>query len=186
MSIDWTIWFHGSYVAFVFACLFLGALAYRQILDDIEVRRLKLGEDRESYISAPGVVLVSGVLVVSVLIGGLLYTNTDPSIWAYAFPLVLLCQVLQMILRLVFQRTQAKTLGIVVRPALRPGPIAVRYDDIVAGTMHDERFWTTIRLVSTTSGPVTFRIFRFSVPSLEQILRSSTTASIHRKPPTTA
>ncbi|MBK9182423.1 MAG: hypothetical protein IPM83_04765 [Ignavibacteria bacterium] len=91
-----------------------------------------------------------------------------------------------MTLRLVFQRTQAKTLGIVVRPALRPGPIAVRYDDIVAGTMHDERFWTTIRLVSTTSGPVTFRIFRFSVPSLEQILRSSTTASIHRKPPTTA
>ncbi|MBL0322847.1 MAG: hypothetical protein IPP80_10840 [Ignavibacteria bacterium] len=155
-------------------------------MDDIEVRRLKLGEDRESYISAPGVVLVSGVLVVSFAIGSLLYSNADPSIWAYAFPLVLLRQILQMTLRLVFQRTQAKTLGIVVRPALRPGPIAVRYDDIIAGTLHDERFWTTIRLVSTTSGPVTFRIFRFSVPSLEQILRSSTTASIHRKPLTTA
>lgn len=186
MTIDWTIWFHGSYVAFVFACLFLGALAYRQILDDIEVRRLKLGEDRESYISAPGVLLVSGVLVFSLSVGWLLYANADPSIWAYAFPLVLLGQVLQMTLRLVFQRTQAKTLGIVVRPALRPGPIALRYDDIITCSLFNERFWTTIRIVSTTSGPVTFRIFRFSVTSLEQILRSSTAASIHRNPPTTA
>jgi hypothetical protein len=186
MSIDWTIWFHGSYVAFVFACLFMGALAYRQILDDIDVRRLKLGEDRKSFISAPGVFLVGGVLVVTIAIGGLLYANADPSIWAYAFPLIVLAQILQMTLRLVFQRTQAKTLGIVVRPALRPGPLAVHYDSIVAVSLQAERFWTTVSLVSTTSGPVTFRIFRFSVSSLEQILRSSTTASIHRKPPTTA
>lgn len=180
MSIDWTIWFHGSYVAFVFACLFFGALAYRQILDDLEVRRFKLGEDRKSYVSAPGVILMSGVLVVSLALGSLLYAVAEPSVWAYALPLIIVAQVLQMTLRLFFQRTQVKTLGIVIRPALRHGPIALRYDDIVSGTLHHERSWTTIRLVSATSGPVTFRIFRFSVSSLEQILRSSTAASFHR------
>ncbi|HLP27081.1 MAG TPA: hypothetical protein VK147_00480 [Candidatus Didemnitutus sp.] len=195
MSIDWTIWFHGAYVAFVFACLFFGALAYRQIVDNLEVRRLRLGEDRNSFVSAPGILTAFGAFLLTLMIGGYLYANATPTVWVYAFPLVLLVQNLQMVLRLLFQRTQAKTRGIVVRPVLRQGPIALPYEAIADVIITNERFWATVTVDSITSGPVSFRIFRFSVAALEQILRSNTAAPIHRsndyqtrnnKPPTLA
>mgnify|MGYP000566000654 CR=1 FL=1 len=195
MSIDWTIWFHGAYVAFVFACLLFGALAYRQIIDNIEVRRLRLGEDRDSFVSAPGTFAALGACMLTLIIGGFLYANTKPTVWAYAFPLVLLVQNLQMVLRLLYQRTQAKTWGIVVRPVLRQGPIALPYESITRVIIKDERLWATVTMEAITSGPVSFRIFRFSVSALEQILRSNTAAPIHRsndnqtrnnKPPTLA
>ncbi|MEN9795898.1 MAG: hypothetical protein RLZZ150_875, partial [Bacteroidota bacterium] len=112
---DWTLFFHGAYVAFAFAVLLFGALAYRQVLDNLDMRRLKFGEERASYVSAPGILLAVGVALCTVLLMGVMYSKPHESIFLYALPLILLVQTTQMFLRVVFQRTRLTTQGILVR-----------------------------------------------------------------------
>ena len=47
---------HAAYVAFVFAVVYIGALAFRQVVDDMEVKALKMGEDRDSFVDAAGAI----------------------------------------------------------------------------------------------------------------------------------
>ena len=104
-SFDWTTLLHAGYVAFVFGVLFFGALAFRQVLDNLEVRRLSMGEDRDSFLDAAGGIASGAVLVLLVLLLIICYGILTPTVFVYAIPLVLGVQWLQITLRLVFQRT---------------------------------------------------------------------------------
>jgi len=177
------IWFHGFYVAFVFSCLMFGALAYRQILDNLEVRRMQLGEDRSSFISAPSVVVLCISLVLVSSVGVCLYTWAQPEIYIYALPLILLAQNLQFCLRVYLQRTQMKTRALVVRRLLKPGAVAIPYNQIHHVYVRDQWVWSAITIVGPSVDPTTFRIFRFSVPAVVRILRSSTQAAILNQSP---
>jgi hypothetical protein len=172
------LFFHGGYVAFAFAVLLFGALAYRQVLDNLDLRRLKFGEERASYVSAPGILVSIGACIITVLLMGFLYSFPHESIFLYALPLILLVQNTQMFLRLVFQRTLLTTMGIVVRPALRIGLNALHYDRMITVSFRSERLWTAVTVLDSSNGPVTFRIFSFSVSPLQQILRTNSRAEI--------
>ncbi len=175
---DWSLWLHGAYVAFAFSVLLFGALAYRQVLDNLDVRRLRFGEDRATYVSAPGILIASGVTMACVLLMGLMYSIPHESIFLYALPLIFLVQNVQMFLRLVFQRTRVTTHGIIVRPVLRNGLASLHYDRMITVSFRSERVWTAVTVLDPTNGPVTFRIFTFSVSPLERILRANTRAEI--------
>lgn len=165
--------FHAIYVAFAFACLFFGALAFRQVLDNLEVKRLKLGEDRDAFIHAPGVVFVFCFFMLAVLVGIVCYTIAPPSIYIYAFPLILGVQSVQMAMRLVFQRTQIKTKGIVVRSVLFDNVETIQYEDIVIVELHHALIWTTVTVRLSRPEPVMFRIFRFSAPALHRLINGA-------------
>ncbi len=175
---DWTLFLHGAYVAFAFAVLLFGALAYRQVLDDLDFRRLKFGEERASYVSAPGILVSVGASMLSILLLGILYAMPHESIFLYALPLIFLVQNTQMFLRLIYQRTRVTTMGIVVRPALRSGQFAVHYDQMITVSFRSERLWTAVTVLDASNGPVTFRIFGFSVGPLQQMLHANTRAEI--------
>lgn len=175
---DWTLFFHGAYVAFAFAVLLFGALAYRQVLDNLDVRRMKFGEERASYVSAPGILVAVAVGMATVLMMGFLYSVPHESIFLYALPLILLVQTMQMFLRLIFQRTLLTTMGIIVRPALRAELRAMHYDRMITVSFRSERLWTAVTVLDSSDGPVTFRIFAFSVGPLQQILRTNSRAEI--------
>lgn len=179
-----TIWFHGLYVAFVFSCLMFGALAYRQILDNLEVRRLLLGEDRSSFVSAPSVVVLSVSLVLVSTLGWWLYRWVQPDIYIYAFPMILVAQNLQFCLRAYLQRTQLKTRAVVVRRLLKPGAIPIPYHQIRHVYVRNEWVWSAITIIGPSADPTTFRIFRFSVPAVIRIIQSSTQANISNQSPT--
>lgn len=175
---DWTLFLHGAYVAFAFAVLLFGALAYRQVLDNLDVRRLRFGEDRASYVSAPGILISTGASLCTVLLMGLLYSTPHESIFLYALPLIMLVQNAQMFLRVVFQRTRITTNGIIVRPLLRTALSAMHFDGMITVSFRSERLWTAVTVIHASHGPVTFRIFAFSVRPLELILRANTRAEI--------
>lgn len=177
-KVDWTLFLHGAYVAFAFAVLLFGALAYRQVLDDLDLRRLRFGEDRASYVSAPGILVAVIAALCSVLVMGMLYSIAHESIFLYALPLIMLVQNAQMFLRVVFQRTRVTTQGIVVRPLLRTSVAAVHYDAMITVSFRSERVWTAVTVMDAAHGPVTFRIFAFAVRPLEQILRTNSRAEI--------
>lgn len=174
---DWETFFHAGYVAFVFSVLFLGALAFRQIVDNLEVKRLQLGEDRDSFLDAPVTIILGVGWLVILFFAPFVYLNVAPTVYAYALPLILCVQLLQLTLRTFFQRTQIKTRGLVIRSLLFGQVRGLAFADIVMIRFVQDRFWVDVRigLKNEESG---FRIFSFSAASLERMLEASCTAPI--------
>ncbi|MEN9282041.1 MAG: hypothetical protein RL594_976 [Bacteroidota bacterium] len=175
----WTVFQHGAYVAFAFSVLLFGALAFRQILDDLEMRRQRSGEDLLLLYSAPGLLLLMLGVSLTVAVGVFCYSLQPPTVFRHALPLVGGVQMAQIYLRLHFQRTRLRTLAIVVRPIVRPGPIVLKYADIASVEFVDARLWTTVRLTGRQGQDVTFRIFPFRREALESRLRLSTNPELH-------
>lgn len=174
----WIILQHGAYVAFAFGVLLFGALAFRQILDNLELRRRLSGEDLMLLYSAPGVLLSALGMMVTVLVGLFCYSGQQPTVFRYALPLVGGVQMTQIILRLHFQRTRLRTLALVVRPIVRPGPIVIPYSEMTSIEINGSRLWTTIRVSHRQGEPVAFRIFPFQQARVVQRLRQSSSATI--------
>ena len=172
MSVDWTTLFHAAYVAFAFGVLFFGALAYRQILDNLELRRMRMGEDRDAFLSAPSVVVLIVLTILTIVLVGLSFNTPTPSIYQYALPLIIAVQTLQMALRIWFQRIAVKTRGIVVRSALFSSVKAVPYEEGIDIEMQREFVWTTVSIVRSPGDRVVFRIFTPSVPALRRVLEA--------------
>jgi hypothetical protein len=177
MNENLDIFLHGSYVALTFAVLLFGALAFRQVLDNADVKALHMGEDRDAFVDAVGATFlgVGTVLLVPVTI--YCYGIAPPSIYAYAVPLVGGAQLLQLALRLLFQRTLVRTRGLVVRSMLFEKLRAVPFQDIVVVRLVAAGLWTDVR-ISLPAEEVGFRIFSASAPTLERLLTSSCNAPV--------
>lgn len=174
---DWQTFFHAGYVAFVFAVLFFGALAFRQIVDNLEVKRLQLGEDRDSFLQAPTILLLGGAWSVVLVVGPFLYLKISPTVYSYALPLILGVQLLQLTMRAFFQRTQVKTRGLVVRSLMFDKVRGLPFSDIVMIRFVQDRFWVDVR-IGLKNEEAGFRIFSFSAASLERMLEASCSAPI--------
>lgn len=174
---DWTTFLHAGYVAFVFGVLFFGALAFRQVLDNLEVRRLSMGEDRDSFLDAAGGIVSAAVLVLLVPLLIICYGMLTPTVFIYAIPLVLGVQWLQITLRLIFQRTLVRTRGLVVRSVLFDKVKAVPFSEIVMVRFVKGTLWTDVR-VGLPNEEIGFRIFSFSADQLERLIQSATTAPV--------
>jgi len=174
---DLEVFVHGAYVAFTFAVLLFGALAFRQVLDNLEVKRLMMGEDRDAFIDAPGAIFMGICWFVALILCIVMYGIVRPSVYSYALPLVFMVQIAQISMRLQFQRTLVKTRGIVVRSVLLARQRTALFDELVMVRMVKHSWWVDVRL-GLQSEEIGFRIFAFSAPSLERMLSASSTAPI--------
>jgi hypothetical protein len=182
-EIDTELLFHAMYVAFAFSCLLFGALAFRQVLDNLEVRRMALGEDRKAYLSPVGtIVLVAGILLTSV-VAWITFSADEPSVYSYALPLVLAVQNIQLGLRLWFQRAQVKTRGLVIRPVVLGYVQAIPFEDMVSVLVEPLPLWTTIRIETQAKVAAHFRIFRASQAQLVAILGNACSCRIEIEHP---
>jgi len=172
----WTVFQHGAYVAFAFSVLLFGALAFRQVLDDLELRRRRSGEDLLLLYSAPGILLLLLGVVATIGVGVVCYGTQPPTVFRHALPLVGGVQITQIFLRLHFQRTRLRTQAIVIRPLVRPGPVVVPYGEITGVELRSARFWTTVQLTYGQGQRAGFRIFPFRRAIVELRLRQSTPA----------
>lgn len=179
----WTVFQHGAYVAFAFAVLLFGALAFRQVLDDLELRRRRSGEDLLLLHSAPAVLLSLLGVLVTAGIGVICFNAQPPTVFRHALPLVGGVVMAQILLRVHFQRTRIRTQSIVVRPLVRPGPIVVPYDEITDVELRHARLWVTVQITHGQDQRVAFRIFPFRREIVALRLRQSTSAVIHVNDP---
>lgn len=183
MEIDsTTLLLHGSYVAFVFALVLFAALGFRQLSDNLAVRRLKMGEDRIGFISAPGVVVSLSGLVLSGSLGFYLWLYPVPRIYFYALPLILIVQFTQVLIRVYMQRTLVKTRGFVFRSIAFDSIRGIPFERIVRADVQRFAVWTkvTLLVVDDKFGHVTFRIFPFSEAALIRILEGWCACEIRR------
>lgn len=176
-TIDTELFLHGMYVAFVFAVLMFGALAFRQVLDDLEVRKIRLGEDRDAFVDAPGTLIMAALWILDLGLAIILYGIVEPSIYTYAMPMILAAQSMQISLRLYFQRTLVRTGGLVIRSVLFEQLRIVPFDDVVMIRFVRHAWWVTIR-IGLPSREEGFRIFTASAPALERLLMASCSAPI--------
>lgn len=152
--------------------MLFGALAFRQISDNLDVRRLRMGEDRTSFISAPGVLISVVGLSVSALVAAVLIAHPQPRIYFYALPLILAVQFSQILTRVYLQRTLVKTHGFVFRAIAFESIKAVRFESVVRADVERLSLWTkvTLSIVDGQLHRVTFRIFPFSEAGLMRVL----------------
>lgn len=180
MSDHVRIFFHACYVAFAFSCLLFGALAFRQTLENLTVRRLKAGEDRRAFLSAPSVLVILGLLIVNAIVALICYQVEEPTVYAYALPLVILVQNVQLTLRTFFQRTVAKTKALVVRSTLLERVRVASYGEIIGITFAYDLLWVTVTIDVLPDERISFRIFRGSAPALARILLTSCVCPIRQ------
>lgn len=177
MMLDTVFLLYGGYVAFVFACIFFGALAYRQILDNLDVKRLKMGEDRDSFVDAAAGIIVAFCWAFVFVVAVFAFFILEPSILTYALPMILAAQTMQFSLRILFQRTQVKTKGLVIRSVMLDQNVAAPFPEIIAVRFVKHRWWITIK-VSLPFDEYIFRIFSFSAEDLERMIAASCSAPI--------
>ena len=172
MNIDVQTLYYSAYVAFVFAVLLFGALAFRQVLDDLELRRKRVGEDRRAFLDPIAVAVILAALILTLTIAFCVVQFHEPSVYWYALPLIVGAQSLQMAFRVWFQRLQVKTKGVVVRSVLFDRLKVTPFDELGDVELRYESWWVNVTL-STPSERVRFRIFRHSAPMLARMIHSS-------------
>ena len=162
--------------------MLFSALAFRQMIDNSEVRRLRMGEDRVSFVSAPGMLVTVAGLLLSLVVSGFVFVRPDPSIYSYALPLILVAQFLQVFFRTYLQRTLVRTHGFVFRSIAFERIRAVRFDCVIRADIYRTTCWTTVILSINNNYPghVTFRIFPFSEKALQRILEGWCDCEIRR------
>jgi hypothetical protein len=168
--VDLSLLPYGAYVAFAFSCILFGGLAYRQVIDMLDLRSSKTGEDLEFFVSASGVVYALIGMLGLICVAWMAFSSGSPSIWLYALPLVGLAQLVQLCLRLYYQRMRVRTRAIVIRYVLRSGMRVIDYDSIQDVVFTRRALWTDIRITTMHGEPASFRIFRFSEQSLQRRL----------------
>ena len=176
-SFEFSTFLHAGYVAFAFGVLFFGALAFRQVLDDLSVKGLAMGEDLDGYLDAAGITVAGIAWIALVPAVVFCYGILSPSVYIYAIPLILAVHTLQITLRIIFQRTLVRTRGLVVRSVMFERVKAIAFDQIVMVRFVKGMLWTEVR-VGLPQEEVGFRIFSFSAQSLERTIQSATTAPV--------
>lgn len=176
--IEPTLLIHALYVAFVFSCLFFGALAFRQVLDNLTVKRLHMGEDRDGFVDARAIVLLGWMLPLALVVSILVQWGVGrATIFSYALPMILFLQVVQLTIRTLLQRTIIKTHGIIVRSVLFGEIQSAPFNNIIMVRFERSQFWVSV-YISLPSEQITFRIFLFSAEQLQRMIAASCTAPI--------
>jgi hypothetical protein len=175
------VFLHASYVAFVFGVLFFGALAFRQVLDNLDVRRVSqaeaLGEDRDSFVDAGASVTMILIWLGLVALATVIYALLPASVYTYALPLIGAVQALQITLRVYFQRTLVRTRGVMVRRVWMSRLRPIRFADLVMVRLRTGRVWTDV-VLGLPQEEVRFRIFSLQAPRIASIVQASSTAPV--------
>ncbi len=183
---DSTILLYAIYVAFVYACLALGATAYRQIVDNLELLKINLGEDIYFLYDPMSFLIVAVLIVVFGILGFLALYIWEPIILAYVIPLAVGVNIVQIALRAHFQRLIVRTGGIVGRNIFNGKLEAVGYEQVLMGEVEREWMWDCVTLHyahPTDKGQVQRfrrRLSHKSTSRVVTILESSTDAKIFR------
>ncbi|MCS6807710.1 MAG: hypothetical protein RML40_03365 [Bacteroidota bacterium] len=147
---------YACFLAFIYALLALGATAYRQILDDVAAKDVKLGEDLDASYDPLMMVILGGIVLLAVLFTWIALAWSEARIELYVVPLCLAINFVQFYYRMHQQRLQIKTLGLVGRTIFEEGWRLVRYDQIYRVEVEHDPLWDTVIMYYADNSAHTF------------------------------
>ncbi|MES2764418.1 MAG: hypothetical protein V4642_01010 [Bacteroidota bacterium] len=138
------IFFHALYVGLTYALMAFGAMYYRQVLDNLETKKVRLGEDLFTFIDPASIAFII-VLCGLFCIFAFIAITRKPQTLFYVIPIAFAINIIQLIFRTQKQRGKVKTEGILIRYMLFiSGNAAIRYDELVCVEIVRELFWFKI------------------------------------------
>lgn len=153
ITFDTTLFLHALYVGFVYAVLALGALWYRQVIDDLAVREIRLGEDIYRAYNPLGWLSSGGFFLFFSIFAAVALGNPSPSIIIYVVPVAAAINVVQMTVRTFRQTIDLRTNGILIRYLLKDAPVGICYDNLIKIEIQRMGSWNHIRFFEFPSGP---------------------------------
>lgn len=130
MYFDTIVFLHSLYVGLVYSMLAFGATYYRQIVDDLDLQDISLGEDVHTSFT-PAIWLSVGaffsVLCIFALVALL---QNEGNIFLYIVPIACTINIIQLLWRARNQQLMVKTQGIVIRHLLIEGNIPIAFTDM--------------------------------------------------------
>lgn len=131
MHFDSVVFFHALYVGFAYSMLAFGATYYRQVVDDLDLQEVHLGEDMFIADMTPVIWLsVGSFFFVFCIFATIALLQSEGNIFLYVIPIACAINIAQLLLRAHHQRLLIKTQGIIVRHLLIEGNIPLAYDDV--------------------------------------------------------
>jgi hypothetical protein len=154
---EYQFFVHALYVAFTYGCVALGALAYRQIADNLQTQKVGLGEERYLFIDPRIVIPVGVLLFFSAIFIMFIFTHDDvghvdiathstPGLIFFVVPLVFAVNIIQFSLRAWWQKTSVRTNGILVKRILSERFMAIPFDTIQQVVIERNFLWAVIRI----------------------------------------
>lgn len=190
---EYQLFIHALYVAFAYGCIALGALAYRQIADNLQTQKVGLGEERFLFID-PRIIIPVGVLLFSASIFIMfifthdeldhvdMSTHSTPGLIFFVVPLVFAVNIIQFSLRAWWQKTSLRTNGILVKRILSERFMAIPFDTIQQIVIERSFLWAAIYITRTPNPLVTLEDHTavvkcyaspFAIDSIVTMLQSS-------------
>jgi len=131
MHFDTVIFYHALYVGFAYSMLAFGATYYRQVVDDLNLQEVSLGEDIASVELTPVIWLsVGSFFFVFCIFAVIALIQSEGNIFLYVIPIACAINITQLLMRAHHQRLLIKTQGIIVRHLLIEGNIPIPYRDV--------------------------------------------------------
>lgn len=130
MHFDTTVFLHAMYVGLVYSMLAFGATYYRQIVDDLDLQDISLGEDIH-VCSTPAIWLSVGAFFCVLCIFALIaLLQNEGNIFLYIVPIACTINIIQLLWRAKNQQLMVKTQGVVIRHLLIEGNIPIAFEDM--------------------------------------------------------
>lgn len=127
---DGRLFLHAFYVGIVYSCLAFGATYYRKIADDLEVRKLSMGEEIYSAYSPLALLGIATFTLLFCIFAVVALLQDTPHLIVYVIPVACAINILQFVIRAKHQRMMIKSKGIVVRYLFKEGGIGIGYDSL--------------------------------------------------------
>jgi hypothetical protein len=142
---DGRLFLHALYVGMVYSCLAFGATYYRKIADDLEVRKLSMGEEIYSAYSPLALLGIAAFSILFCIFTVVALVRDSPPLIIYVLPIACAINILQFLIRARHQRVMIKSRGVVVRYLFKEGGIGISYT--VLKKIEAQKFGSWYRVV---------------------------------------
>lgn len=131
LHFDRTLFLYALYVGFVYSTLAFGALWFRQYVDDVAAKEIRLGEDMYITRNPFGLLLGGGFFLFFCIFALAALLTPAAGVITYVIPIACAINVVQLSLRTFWQTIDIRTEGILIRFLLKDKPVGIRYDDLI-------------------------------------------------------
>ncbi|MBS1538393.1 MAG: hypothetical protein JST20_11675 [Bacteroidetes bacterium] len=148
---DGRLFLHAIYVGMVYSCLAFGATFYRKIADDLEVRKLNMGEEIYSAYNPLALLGISAFAILFFIFTFVALLRDRPALIIYVLPIACAINIIQFLIRAKHQRVMIKSRGVVIRYLFKEGGIGIGYANLRKIEARKFGFWYRVTF-SNTSG----------------------------------
>lgn len=171
-TFDVEILYHALYVSMVYAGIAFGGVYYRQLVDDLQMKKMPFGELLFEVVDPWYVSATVGWCIVTLATIPIALFASEARIILYVVPLSFVINAIQFWYRSMRQRNRFYTNIVVARQFFSPRMAVVRVDQILSMELIKEFAWYECRCTFEGNGPhgVRTETIRFSKKEKDRVL----------------